>query len=713
MEHRYSNILTPVKIGKHVLKNRLINSKCIPEGIQGPEAFPAESHINFAAELAKNGAAIVTLAPGNYKACKVKSMFTSPFNMDDRYVSRYYRRMIDRIHAYGSIASGSTMTYFPGDVGISEIRDRSVIPESVLRPGPESIVRRDGSFLPEITKEGIAKMIDSTVAVCKKLQSTGLDMINVYMSYDASILAKSLSPVFNQREDEYGGSLENRARLTLELFRAIKQACGQDFLIEAQISGREFPVGGYTVEDFVKYSKMCEGLVDIFQIRAWTGDMTHASHYTSAKENPTNLRFAEAFKKAGIKSLCAPVGGFQDLDLINTFIGEGKTDLVAMARPFICDPEYGIKLLEGRGEDVVPCIHCDNCHQAFCSVNPKVGLNHVWPDMFDEPKKSKKVAVIGGGPAGMKAAFTAAERGHRVTLFEKNDFLGGQLIHADFMPNKWAIHDLKQYLIRQMTKNNVEIRLGTKATPAIIEAGGFDAVIAACGSAPKESDIAGAGSNRVWAPIDVFGRENELGENVVVVGGAMVAVDTAMYLAQNGHKVTIITRNREAAYDNNSHGAGAFKEMLAAMEKMTIVTNAQATLVEKGTVTYEVKKGGAQGGFFGMPGGPDEMMGGPDEMQGGPGGPGGPGMPAAPVEIETFKLKYDDIVISAGRKALVAECFEFAGITPEFAIAGDANMLSFESLQGGPGGGDTTNDDTAKGTIRHCMYTAYTSALKL
>ena len=469
MEHRYAHILEPVRIGKHVLKNRLINSKCIPEGIQGPVEFPAEEHITFAANLARNGAAIVTLAPGNYRVNQVKSNFTSPFNMDNRYVSRYYRRMIDRIHAYGSLASASTMTYFPGDVAISDIRDESLLPESARNAmGPESLKGRDGRYLPEITKDGIEKMKSSIVKVCKKLQSCGFDMINIYMSYNASLMAKSLSPILNQRVDEYGGSLENRARLGKEVFSAIKDACGRDFLIEVQISGREQIEGGYTTADLIEYAKLWEGLVDIYQVRAWTGDMTHASHYTSAKENPTNLRFAAELKAAGVPALIAPVGGFQDPDLIEQFLAEGKCDLVAMARAFICDPDYGLKILEQRGEDIAPCIHCDNCHQAFCSVNPKIGQAHAWSDMFPEtPRTKKRVAIIGGGPAGMKAAFTAAERGHAVVLFEQTDHLGGQLIHADYLAQKWSLHDLKEYLIRQCAKSGVEVRLNTKADKAM------------------------------------------------------------------------------------------------------------------------------------------------------------------------------------------------------------------------------------------------------
>ena len=700
MNHRYSHILSPVRVGNLVLKNRLINSKCIPEGIQGPAGWPTEQTINFAASLAKNGAAIVTCAPGIFRDHDPDQMFTSDFDMENRHVKRCFRRMIDRIHAHGSVASASTMIYVPTDKGISDIHDFTGIPEIMLRPSPECILGRDGKPLPAMTKEDIQNFIKKFARRCKDLQNIGFDMVNIYMSYGTSILAKSLSPVFNQRTDEYGGSFENRARLTLELFREIKKECGQDFPIEIQISGEEDSPLGYRVEDFVKYCKLCEGLVDIFQIRAPTGDLTHASHYTSPKENPINLKYAMAFKAADIKGLCAPVGGFQDLDLIERFIAEGKTDMVAMARPFICDENYGIKLLEERGEDVRPCIHCDNCHQAYCAVNPKIGLQEVWDTMFDAPAKVKKVAVIGGGPAGMQAAITAAERGHQVTLFESSDSLGGQLKHADYIPLKWSLHDLKNYLIREVEKSGAEVKLNTAATPELLE--GCDAVIAACGAAYKQPPMPVADGVTVYTPMEVFGKEAELGKRVVIIGGSMTAVDTALYLADHGHEVTMLTRQRSAGHDYNAHSRGAFQSVLNAQKNIKSITNCQTKCIDNGVVEYEV------------------TFGAPEAMRGGPDMPPMPGPmmeakePAKPPRVESGSIEFDSIVYSGGKTGLVEECFAFAGKTVEFYLAGDANMLSFETLIGGPGGGGTKAEcATSVGTIRHALYTGYTAACNL
>lgn len=324
------------------------------------------------------------------------------------------------------------------------------------------------------------------------------------------LLANALSPVLNQREDQYGGSIENRARFAKLLFTKIREYCGKDMIIECSISGIEEPPYGYTVEDMLAYAKQWEGLVDIFMLRGWDGASNHISPYNFQPETPYSLQFGEAFKKAGIHALCAVHGGYQDLANIERYIRDGQTDLVAMGRAFIADPEYGKKLYSGAG-DVVPCIRCDKCHGAVCSVNPTNGIVHLLEKSLKPVTEQKRVAVIGGGPAGMVAAITAAKRGHQVTLFEKEPYLGGQLHHVDFMDFKPALKQYKDYLVSQLDAQGVTVRLGTAATPEQIARGCYDAVIAGCGATPTVPEIPGVHGNNVLCPVDVFGSESTLG----------------------------------------------------------------------------------------------------------------------------------------------------------------------------------------------------------
>lgn len=697
MNHRYSNILQPIRIGNVVLKNHIYATKCISQELQGPESFPSESTIQFVEDLAKNGAALVTCTIGSWPKDRGKSFFISEFQMENFRVLRYFVHMVERIHAHNSLAIGSMMCSIPQNVSISEIRHPEKIKKQLHGPGAGG---PPGSGpVPEITKEQIAEFINDFAEECVAIKTIGFDGVNIYMSYNASILAKSLSPVFNQREDEYGGSLENRARLTMELFREIKKRCGQDFLIECQLSGEEDMPDGYTVEDFLDYADLCakEKLVDIFQIRAKNGTLNHTSSFSSPEHYPNTLKYAEAFKKRGIDALCAPVGGFQDLDDIDSFIADGRTDMVAMSRAFICDPEYGKKLYAGT-DDYVPCIRCDRCHGAVCSVNAKIGLDHVQPKMYPAvPERSKKVAVIGGGPAGMKAALTAANRGHQVTLFEAKDVLGGQLTHADYMDGKWALRNYKNYLIKELELSSVEVKLNTKPDPQQLEADGYDAVIAACGSLPKNAPVKGGDDPAIIKPIDCYGHEQECGAHVIVVGGASTGAETALYLAEAGHKVTLISRKREICYDNVAHGREFEVEYMKHHPNLTIIGNAKTLeVIDAKQVVIEVNKETGR-----PPMGP---------------GPGGPFMPDAADEAqlmgetETKIISADNVVFSAGVRPCVEECMEYAGVAPEFYVIGDSNIHNndmwrrFDMPKVAPSVG---------GNVQHCTATAYAAAMQL
>lgn len=626
MEHRFSGILTPLRIGDVVLKNRLLMTKAISQELQGPESFPAEATIKFCADAAKNGAAIVTCTPGAFPEVR-EGPFGSVLQTEDRRVQSYFGKMIDRIHAYGSLASASMQSFMPDRYVISDIRDRSRLP----RQRPHGPPNRENPA-PEMTREQIKEFIEMFTRHCVYLKNIGFDMVNIYMSYNASMLAKTLSPVYNQREDEYGGCAENRARLTKELFSSIKQACGKNFLIEAQISGEEDNPYGYKLEDTLTYLRECEGLIDIVQLRTGDNALVHPTSYCMRKNEPFSLGYAEAVKAAGIKVVTAPSGGFQDPDFIEKCIREGKTDMVAMARAFICDPEYGKKLIEGRGEDIVPCLRCDKCHGAVCSLNPKNGNAYAWSDMFEPEPAPKKVAVVGGGPAGMQAALVADSRGHEVTLFEKSDRLGGQMLHADYIPEKWAVRDFKDFQIRQLEKSAVKVELNTANAVEAVKSGGFDAVIAACGAEPKVGPVPGADRAEVWAPIDVFGREAELGHRVVVIGGTMVGVDTGIYLAQHGHEVTVITRNREIGHDHMAHGRDATVDFLDKLPGFSYITEAAAVLIDEAGVVYRTP------------------------------------------EQEELRLPADSVVFSAGKTPRLDDCMELAGLTPFFRVVGDCNI---------------------------------------
>ena len=255
--------------------------------------------------------------------------------------------------------------------------------------------------------------------------------------------------------------------------------------------------------------------------------------------------------------ITAPIGGFQDLGDMESYIAQGKTDMIGLGRAFICDSQYGEKLYAGRGEDVRPCIRCNKCHvpndtdkfRSYCSVNPEIGLEDKLERLFPGKSTPKKLVVIGGGPAGMVSAVTAAKLGHRVTLMEKNSRLGGQLLHADYADFKWPLEDYKNYLIRQLYQNGVEVRLSFEASPAQVAAMDADAVFVAIGPKFKRPDLPGADGVNVKVPMEVFGHAQELPEKIVIMGGSETAVETGMYLCRQGKQVKLLSRQRMLAAD--------------------------------------------------------------------------------------------------------------------------------------------------------------------
>lgn len=621
MEHRYKHILTPLRVGNAVLKNRLLGTKSVSRQLQGSEKYPAEATIEYYEQCARNGAALVCVALGSFPDKDGKLPFMSWYDMSDWDVHSYFQQITDRIHAFGSLASASLQDVESHDVGICRLSDEEW--NAIPKTGDYS---RNFENKPSITTEQIQEMIADFAKTAKLAKRLGFDAVTVYMSYRGGILANALSPVLNRREDEYGGSFENRVRLPMEVFKAIKEACGKDFIIECQVSATEEPPG-YGFEEFLRFAELAQEYVDIFQLRAWEGALNHGNGFNQKEHEPYMLPYAEGMKKRGIKAVISPVGTFQDLDDIERFIAEDKCDTVSMARAFICDPEYGVKLLEGRGEDVTPCLRCNLCHGARCRVNPRHGLEHVMDRMFPEkPARIKKIAVVGGGPAGMFAAITAAKRGHDVTLLEKNAALGGQLNHVDVMPFKWPLRNYRDWLIAQLPKAGVKVRLNTAADAKMLEAEGFEAVIAACGAYGTKPASVPEAENAIL-PMEALRDIKSLGQNVVVVGGGEIGLETGLAVARTGRKVTVLSRRRRMPCD--MHTSKALFDYMRELPDFAYLTESKTLEIGSDYVRYADKDGAEK------------------------------------------KIDCDTVIFSGGREPELAESMALAETFPETYIVGD------------------------------------------
>lgn len=657
MSLKYSNVLSPITIRGKVLKNRLEVSNSLPHFLQGDEPYPADSVITHYANKAKSGAAIVTcMGINNFSRGIMVPMeldFTHfpDYNLYYPAAQNYLMQLADAIHYHGSLAcmgffvgppSGYPIQNPDGSIKLlryNEIAESKSMAEEEVDPFSQSdrMTRDAIKAVLNCTKEHMDWIAESLAQQVKILKFLDFDMVSIHLCYRGQLPTQFLSPLTNKRTDEYGGSLENRARFPLQVMKAIREAAGKDMIVEVLFSGEE-PEGGYTMDEGVEILKMMEPYVDIVQFRAGEADPNHPIPYEL--EHMPFLKYAENAKKKGLNMKIACVGGMHYFDDIDKAVADGKVDIVSAARAFISNPGYGQLLLEGRDEDLVPCLRCNKCHgrgphDAFvsvCSVNPKIGIEHRLDILESKPLPSMNIAVIGGGPAGMKAAMELADRGHKVTIYEAENELGGAIKHAEYVPFKWTLNDFRKYLIRQVEKReNIEIKLGVTATPEMIKAAGFDMVIPAVGAVPAKPPIPGLDNPKVMVATESMIHPESCGQKVVVIGGGEVGVEAGINLAQKGHDVTVIEMTHMLAPESTAiHYYSMFSEVWENLPNFTGIVNARVTGITDDVVTYMDKEG-----------------------------------------VE-HAIECDSVVISLGMKAKTEEALSFFGSADRFEIIGDA-----------------------------------------
>lgn len=554
--NKYPNLFSPITIRNHTYRNRIITGPTMFAAAAFMEGF-GESVFRMVERRARGGAGAVTTGEMTVNTEEGDCRISVPVDYS-KHEGPYFegfKEYADRIKKHGAIA----MVEFGHDTAYAEVKP----PHHPY--GPVAFVREDGVQVLAVDEAVMEKITNDFARATRFMMAAGFDGILMHGGH-GFLFQQFVSPYFNKRTDEYGGSMENRARFPLRILKAMREAGGEDMILELRFSAEDGLPGGMTIDDCVAFCRIIDGKVDILHISnglKWMGNRTHT--FTSMYDtHGYNVPYAEKVKKAVTQSRVAVVGGINNPEMAEEIIAAGKADFIILGRQSFADPEFPNKAAAGQGDLIRRCVRCFHCYPGGyrehetelplpefmpfvmpkmtaqvgqCAINPLSNF-HIYPERFPVPKGSRKVLVVGGGVAGMQAAITASERGHQVTLAEKSGVLGGILTFTDYDRYKVDLRNFKNVLIREIETKGIEVLLNTEVTPGFIKNFGLEALVLAVGSSPLTPPIPGV-SYAVDA-LKLYKNQDKVGSKVVMIGGGLVGCETGLHFAAAGHDVTVV-----------------------------------------------------------------------------------------------------------------------------------------------------------------------------
>lgn len=613
-------LLQPIQVGSKLFKNRIVMAP-METRLSNPDGSSTKEMAAYYAERARGGAAAIIVENTFVDGKASRSSLASSGLYTDQFIAGKFL-ISEAIHENGSLAilqiSHGGRQANAGATGLPA-KAPSAIPCKVTNRIPEPLTIKE-----------IIEIEDAFAQAARRAKQAGFDGVEIHGAH-GYLICSFLSPYTNKRTDHYGGSLENRGRFARNIINKIRREVGYDFIVGFRISGAEFVEGGLTIEESCKFVQSIEDKIDYVHVSAGNYE-TMANWMIMPLYIPQApiVHLAAEMKKA-VKIPVIAVGAL-DAELGEKALQDGKADLIAYGRALIADPELPRKINENRVEDIRPCFRGhEGCISLFfagcpirCEVNPQCGKELDYK--LVKTGSPRNVVVIGGGIAGMEAARLAAEMGHKVTLIEKTNKLGGHFIEASAPEFKKEAKGMLEWLIRQVNKNDIKIEFNIEASRETVSSYEPDVVIIAIGS--KYRCHAHDGSSKAILPDEALMYPEKTGNNVAVIGGGLIGSETALTLANHGKKVTIVEMLDDIALDHEPLSYTALKYQL---EKagVTILTNRRVTKMT------------------------DEGIGGID------------------LNGSEFSLPADTIVSALGLKARKKEAEAFYGIAPQTFAIGD------------------------------------------
>ena len=541
-ELKYPKLFEPITVAGTFFKNRIIMSATGHLDMHGNREtgyYETCETVAYYERMARGGAGMVTV--GSLYVDKEMSDFGDyHLYMDDPHTLHGLYELSQAITRFGAVASAELLhsglyaNRFSGGPGYGPVE---------MEIDGRKIIAMDEAMI----QRTIGKFADAA-AFAKR---AGFTMVTIHAGH-GWLFSQFMNPALNTRTDKWGGeSIENRARLTVEVCDAIRERVGKNFPIEVRISGSEVYEGGYGIEEGVKFARQLDGHCDMIHVSAGSHEVDEVftvTHPSMFLEEGVNGKYAAEIAKVVEKSKVVTVGGFSDPALMEEYLESGKADFIAMARQMICDPDYPEKIRTGKEDDINKCMRCLSCFshlqnygKFLCAINPKTG--HEYECKFTYPvADKKKVLIVGGGIGGMQAALTCAERGHEVILCEKSERLGGALRCEEKVPFK---ANLDRYLNKQAEKvqnhPSIEVHLNTEVTPELAKSFHADVLIAALGARPVvPTFLKGYDRENAMGAEEAYYHPEKTGQKLVILGGGLVGIELGIFLAGMGKEITVV-----------------------------------------------------------------------------------------------------------------------------------------------------------------------------